>query len=383
MFYTIYKITNKNSGKIYIGQHATKKLDDGYYGSGTRITEAIANEGRESFSKEIIHIFTSKEEMIQKEKEIVDIEFISREDTYNIIPGGGFNASNTMVVRKIHGLKFFRIPSCEYDDSIYTTATSNTLLIIEKDELIRINSCDYDSKIHKTPSTGFVSIYYLNTGRSGRVSLLDFDETKHKKVLGGIVAWKDGKKQYVAKDEFETNSYNHIHKGKVTVFDKTDGIRKHITKTQYELYPDKYVHNTAGFVTGRDSLGNKIRVETGESNNRTDLTFSTKGQRTVFDINENKFINIMIDDYNKSIHKTSQNKMFICYDSRDNLLFKYWGSKKDFFEQYKFPGRVWDCICSDGMFISKDEKYSFTNCYFRLIDWTKLSNPLYSFSEEY
>ena len=288
-----------------------------------------------------------------------------------------------MVVRKIGGSKFFRIPSSDYDTDIYETATANTLLIIENDELIRIKSHEYDRNIHKTPSTGFVSIYDLTTGESGRVSLFDFDENKHKKVLGGIVAWKDGKKQYVTKDEFETNLYNHTHKGKVTVFDKTDGIRKHVTKNQYELYPDRYIHNTAGWVTGRDALGNKIRVETGESNNHPDLTFSTKGQRTVFDINENKFINIMIDDYNKSIHKTSQNKMFLCYDSSDNLLFKYWGSKKEFFEQYKFPRRVWDCICSNGIFVSGDENHPSTNCYFRLIDWTKLANPLCSFLEEY
>ena len=28
MFYTIYKITNQLDGKIYIGSHKTKRLDD-------------------------------------------------------------------------------------------------------------------------------------------------------------------------------------------------------------------------------------------------------------------------------------------------------------------------------------------------------------------
>ena len=37
MFYTIYKITNKINGKIYIGKHQTKDPYDLYYGSGKAI----------------------------------------------------------------------------------------------------------------------------------------------------------------------------------------------------------------------------------------------------------------------------------------------------------------------------------------------------------
>jgi len=57
MFYTIYKITNKINGKIYIGKHQTLNLD-----------RAIQKYGVENFSKDILFIFDNADEMNSKEK---------------------------------------------------------------------------------------------------------------------------------------------------------------------------------------------------------------------------------------------------------------------------------------------------------------------------
>jgi len=88
MFYTIYKITNKINGKIYIGKHQTEDLNDSYMGSGKLIQKAIFNHGIEHFQKEILFQFDNEEEMNLKEKELVTEEFIKKDTNYNLCPGG-------------------------------------------------------------------------------------------------------------------------------------------------------------------------------------------------------------------------------------------------------------------------------------------------------
>jgi group I intron endonuclease len=87
-YYTIYQITNKLNGKVYIGKHQTKRLDDHYYGSGKKLLAAIKKYGKENFSKEILFVFETEQEMNDKEKEIITEEFVSRTDTYNVGIGG-------------------------------------------------------------------------------------------------------------------------------------------------------------------------------------------------------------------------------------------------------------------------------------------------------
>lgn len=57
MFYLIYKITNILNGYIYIGQHTTDIINDGYMGSGIRLINAYRKHGINSFRKEILHVF--------------------------------------------------------------------------------------------------------------------------------------------------------------------------------------------------------------------------------------------------------------------------------------------------------------------------------------
>ena len=105
-FYIVYQITNKLNDNIYIGVHITENINDKYFGSGNNIKKAIKEFGKENFEKIILYNLDSKEEMLEKEKELVNDEFIRRNDTYNIILGGGFNTENLVSVRDISGNTF-------------------------------------------------------------------------------------------------------------------------------------------------------------------------------------------------------------------------------------------------------------------------------------
>lgn len=105
MKYIVYKTTCLINGKIYIGVHGTENPDvpDGYIGDGiaTYFTyfikhpkwpfqHAVAKYGIENFKREILYTYDSEKDAYLKEEELVNAEFIAREDTYNIALGGQY-----------------------------------------------------------------------------------------------------------------------------------------------------------------------------------------------------------------------------------------------------------------------------------------------------
>lgn len=82
---------------IYIGVHKTNCIDDGYFGSGKILKRAIKKYGENNFRRDVIMEFENEEDMYAAEMQIVDENFVARDDTYNLKIGGngGFSHINS------------------------------------------------------------------------------------------------------------------------------------------------------------------------------------------------------------------------------------------------------------------------------------------------
>jgi len=99
IYNTVYKTTNSINGKIYVGVHITDEPMDKYIGSGTNLKPDIKLYGKQNFDKEILFYAFTKDDAYWAEEQIVNKEFVLREDTYNKYPGGS-NPPNTKGLKR-------------------------------------------------------------------------------------------------------------------------------------------------------------------------------------------------------------------------------------------------------------------------------------------
>ncbi len=84
----VYETTNLINGKKYRGIHKTKNLNDGYIGSGIVFENAVKKYCKENFQRKILEFCNSYEELLEKEKFYVDINWVKDKNNYNIKTGG-------------------------------------------------------------------------------------------------------------------------------------------------------------------------------------------------------------------------------------------------------------------------------------------------------
>lgn len=85
--YFVYKTINVINSKYYIGVHYGK-ISDSYLGSGKAIKHAIAKYGKESFIRNVLAVFDSKEPAYELEKQLVTEEEVQNPMSYNQKIGG-------------------------------------------------------------------------------------------------------------------------------------------------------------------------------------------------------------------------------------------------------------------------------------------------------
>lgn len=114
--YIVYLTTNLVNNKIYIGVHQTKDPNtfDGYLGCGVWINRpssyehpktvfqyAIKKYGKKNFKRKVLKIYDKAEDAYLLEEEIVNKNFLARDDVYNTALGGT-NGAYLLTCKKIY-----------------------------------------------------------------------------------------------------------------------------------------------------------------------------------------------------------------------------------------------------------------------------------------
>lgn len=110
--YIVYLTVNTVNYKIYIGVHKTNTpLEfDGYLGCGVKVSKpssymlsrtpfqrAVCKYGPDKFRRKTLKVFDTQEEAYKEEAKLVNLDFIKREDTYNVTLGGGLPPAESKV----------------------------------------------------------------------------------------------------------------------------------------------------------------------------------------------------------------------------------------------------------------------------------------------
>lgn len=87
-FHFIYKTTNQVNMKFYIGMHSTDNLNDGYFGSGTRLWYSIKKYGEENFKLEILEFYETRKLLKERERELINDDLLRDPLCLNLKFGG-------------------------------------------------------------------------------------------------------------------------------------------------------------------------------------------------------------------------------------------------------------------------------------------------------
>jgi len=186
-YHFIYKTTNLLSGKYYIGMHSTDDLNDGYMGSGNRLRLAVRKHGKENFKREVLEYCETREELGKREKEVVNLDEISKIECMNLTVGGEGGYS-----KKGNDAFLFRLHNdVEFREKI-SKETSETNKRLIKEGKLTVPTYDWLGKKHSEETKKKMSEIKGGTG-TGETN------SQH----GNCWITKDGVNKKIKKEELD------------------------------------------------------------------------------------------------------------------------------------------------------------------------------------
>lgn len=178
MKYIVYKTTNIKNNYIYIGVHKSYTNSfDGYIGCGVNINKetsysnpstnfqkAVLEFGIESFKRETLAEFPNLEDAYKLEGELVNEEFLLRDDVYNMILGGKENHSEGIAVHLYNSDGIYYKSFNSYQDAA-------TFLKVQSSSIRR--AAIYKYKIKE---------YYFSLYKTEKVNIEEFNTNKKVRV---------------------------------------------------------------------------------------------------------------------------------------------------------------------------------------------------------
>lgn len=103
MYHYLYKISCLLPDKpyYYIGIHKTKNLNDGYWGSGTKLLTCLKGLGKQNFKKEILQFCSTYQELLKLEKETIGTLYETDPWCLNLMEGGQSGIMSEETKKKI------------------------------------------------------------------------------------------------------------------------------------------------------------------------------------------------------------------------------------------------------------------------------------------
>jgi hypothetical protein len=194
-YHFIYKTTNLLSGKYYIGMHSTDDLEDGYLGSGTRLRYSINKYGKENFKREILEFCETRDELIKRETEIININEVAKFDCINLKVGGqgGFVSEEHMKKCQLAGAKAY-ILKFNNDENFRKSRNQKSSETIKKNHLEgKMNPKRFKDKKHSDKTKQLISEKMKGMGIG-----------ENNSQYGTCWITKDGANKKIKKEEIET-----------------------------------------------------------------------------------------------------------------------------------------------------------------------------------